>query len=662
MPMLDTEFSRRRFLQFSAAGAGVVAATPYLSQLEALAAPPVGDTQGILVTVFLGGGNDGMNTVAPVGNSRYAQLRPSLRITNGLSIGSGLALHPALTKLKTRFDVGKVAVVQGVGYQPPDLSHFESQDIWMHGWGGSGQKTTGWAGRFLDGLPNTEKESLYGVSLHGNVNLQLSGAVANPSSLPLRINDAFGIDRSDRSDARMFDAVKSFGSGTTTLGALGAEFNESQMELMNLTQRIRPAYGFSEQPSYIEQQLVLAAHLINANLGIRVIDTVLDGFDTHSDQAGWHATLMGRLDNAIDKFFKTLSTRWKGQVCLMTWSEFGRRPEENGDAGTDHGAAAPLFVIGDKVRGGVHGSHPSLTNLDNHGDLRPSVDFRQVYAPIIDTWLKGDDRQILGKTYSPIPLFKSGPSAPAVNQPSTIKPGYWIAGPTGHITGKGAATKFGPLPSVTSYVIGGAPTPTRKGLWLVSLDGRVYSVGDAGKFGHMGGKHLNKPIVAMSANAATGKGYWLCASDGGIFTFGDARYYGSTGNIRLNKPIVAFCSTPSGKGYWFCASDGGIFTYGNARFYGSTGAKRISSPIVSMACTPSGKGYWFCAANGTVYPFGDAKYHGGKPNLGAPIISIQATDSGKGYWLLARNGRVASFGDATVLGSIADTSTVLVAQ
>jgi uncharacterized protein (DUF1501 family) len=605
-------------LQFSAAGAGVVAATPYLSQLQAFAAPPVGDTQGILVTVFLGGGNDGMNTVAPVGMSRYAQLRPNLRITNGLSIGNGLALHPSLPKLKSRFDSGKVAIVQGVGYKPPDLSHFESQDIWMHGWGGSSPKMTGWAGRFLDGLPNTGTESLYGVSLHGNVNLHLVGDHAHPSSLPLRINDAFGIDRSDRSDARMFDAVKSFGVGSSGLGDLGDDYDTSAMELMKLTQRIRPAYGFADQPTYIEQQLVLAAHLINANLGIRVIDTVLDGFDTHSDQADWHATLMSRLDNAIDKFFKTLSTRWKGQVCLMTWSEFGRRPEENGDAGTDHGAAAAMYVIGDKVRGGVHGAHPSLTELDGNSDLIQSTDFRRIYAPNIDTWLKGDDNEILGKTYSPISLFTSGPSAPLPGTPSNLAPGYWIAGPTGHVQGLGAATKFGPLASVSAYVIAGAGTPTRKGLWLASLDGNVYPMGDARQYGNLRGKHLNKPIVAMAANNATGKGYWLCASDGGIFTYGDAGYHGSTGAMTL------------------------------------------PSPIVSMAASPSGKGYWLCAANGAVWAFGDAKYYGNKPSLGAPICSIQASDSGKGYWLLARNGKVASYGDAKVLGNVADTSSILV--
>ena len=140
---------------------------------------------------------------------------------------------------------------------------------------------------------------------------------------------------------------------------------------MQLTQRIRPAYGFADQDTDIAQQLVLAAHLINANLGIRVIDTELDGFDTHSDQLDWHATLLGRLDTAIDAFFAALAPRWRAQVTLMTFSEFGRRPEENGDGGTDHGTAAPLFVIGDHVKGGLHGAQPSLTAPRRQRQPRP---------------------------------------------------------------------------------------------------------------------------------------------------------------------------------------------------------------------------------------------------------------------------------------------------
>ncbi len=431
-------FSRRRFMQYGAVGTGVVAVSPYLTKLRAFAAPPVADNEGILVTINLAGGNDGLNMVIPYADPQYAHLRSSLRVTNSLPIGGGLGLHPAMPKLKARFDQGKVAVVRGVGYQPPDLSHFSSGDIWMHGWGGSGAVTSGWAGRFLDRLPNAAHESLYGVSLHGNVSEHLQGDVAHPSSLPLNIGGAFGINRTDPSDARMFDALAGLGTGASGLDGLGDLYDQTESDLMMLTQRIRPAYGFPDQPNDLQQQLVLAAHLINANLGIRVFDTEIDGFDTHSDERDWHATLLGRIDNAVAAFFATLAPKWLPNVAMMTFSEFGRRPEENGDGGTDHGTAAPHFVIGDHVRGGLHGTQPSLTNLDRDGNFVPSVDFHQMYAPILKTWLGVDDRSVLGKSYTPLGLFKAGPGLPAaVKPPSTSSVGYWIAGPTGHIYGLG---------------------------------------------------------------------------------------------------------------------------------------------------------------------------------------------------------------------------------
>ncbi|HEV7526928.1 MAG TPA: DUF1501 domain-containing protein [Acidimicrobiia bacterium] len=654
-------FSRRRFIQYGAVGTGVVAASPYLSKLQAFAAPPVADNQGILITINLAGGNDGLNMVIPYADPRYAQLRSSLRVTNSLPIGSGLGLHPSLPKLKARFDQGKVAVVRGVGYKPPDLSHFTSGDIWMHGWGGSSSVASGWVGRALDRLPNAAHESLYGVSLHGSVSEHLQGDVGHPSSLPLNIGDAFGIDRRDRSDARMFDAVASFGTGASGLGELGDLYDQTESDLMMLTQRIRPAYGFANQPSNLQQQLVLAAHLINANLGIRVIDTEIDGFDTHSDQRDWHATLMATLDNAIAAFFTTLSARWLPHVALMTFSEFGRRPEENGDAGTDHGTAAPHFVIGDHVRGGLHGVQPSLTQLDNDGNLVPSVDFHQMYAPILKTWLGADDRAVLGKAYSPLGLFKSGPGIPAaVKPPTTSSAGYWLAGPTGHVHGVGTATKFSSIAHVALPLVAGASTHTHKGLWLAGSDGGIFSFGDATFHGSTGGMRLNKPIVAMAATP-TGKGYWLCASDGGIFAYGDAHFYGSTGNMRLNKPIVAMAATPTGKGYWLCASDGGIFAYGDAHFYGSTGAIRLNSPIVAMAATPLGRGYWLCASDGGIFSYGDAKFHGAKVATSAKVCGFAPSLSGKGYWIAAADGTVGAFGDAPVLGAVSDITSVLVA-
>jgi uncharacterized protein (DUF1501 family) len=646
--------SRRRFLKGGAVTLGAAAVAPYLARLEAFAAPPVADNQGILVTVCLDGGNDGLNTVAPVADAAYTALRPTLGIAGGHSIGGGLALHPSLAKLKTRFDQGNVAVVRGVGYQPPDLSHFSSSDIWSHGWGGAGTPATGWLGRYLDGLPNTAHESLYGVSLNGSVGPQLVGAASQASTLPLSINDAFGIDRSDPSDARMYDTLIAQGNGSSGLGPLGDLYDDTERELMLLAQRIAPAYDFPDQPSNLATQLVLAAHLINANFGIRVIDTQIGGFDTHSDQATWHATLLSRLDTAIDAFFATLAPRWRSQVTLMTFSEFGRRPEENGDAGTDHGTAAPIIVVGDHVKGGLHGAQPSLTSLDDNDNLVPAVDFRQVYATVLRTWLTADDAAILGKAYSRLPLFEAGPAAPFTGN----ELGYWLAGPKGAVRAFGQGTQFGGA-HPTSPVVAGASTPSHTGLWLATAGGGVVCFGDAKHHGSLANKRLNTPVVGMAATRS-GKGYWLVTAAGGVFPFGDAKKFGSLAGRALKSPVSAIAATRSGKGYWLVNKVGAVFAFGDAKLHGSAAGRHLAKPIVDMGGTPSGKGYWLVTSAGGVLAYGDARVHGTGVSGSAPVVSVAATPSGKGYWLAASDGRVAAYGDAPKLGSASAPTAVLV--
>jgi uncharacterized protein (DUF1501 family) len=403
---------RRRFLTLGAGAVGGVALSPYLSSLKAFAAPPVGANDGIVIMITLDGGNDGLNTFIPYTWSAYHQLRPTIAIPSNrvLPVRTGRALHPSLKMVKKYFDAGIVAIVQGVGYPNPDLSHFESMDIWQHGWGSAGSPLTGWLGRWVDSLPNAAQESLYAVAIDNSVPLHLLGAHSKASGLPLYVNDAFGMDRDDPSDRRMYAATKWFGNDPSGLGQWGDAYGDSMAQLIGLTTRIGPAYGHPA-PSYsIGQQLALCAHLINANLGIRVFDVHLGGFDTHASQPDWHATLLAQLDGAVAAFYKYLAAKWRKRVVMMTFSEFGRRPEENGDQGTDHGTASVCFVIGSNVKGGVYGTYPSLTDLDQYGNLKPAVDFRSVYGEIVSTWLRAEQRDVLGRRYGKLNLFRSGPT------------------------------------------------------------------------------------------------------------------------------------------------------------------------------------------------------------------------------------------------------------
>lgn len=418
---LPGDMSRRRFLQLAGAGAGAAAAGgtlgPLVTALHAHAAAPIGPRDGVLVLIMMDGGNDGLNTVIPYTNGRYFSLRPRIAVPAAqvLRLNATTGLHPALPKIKGLYDQGKVAIVQGVGYQPPDLSHFTSMGIWMNAWSGSPPSgaPTGWIGRYLDRLPNAANESLHGVVLGTSVPLHMVGAQARASGLPHSMSGAFGSDRSDAANARMFDAISAFGSGPTGLGPLGQMVADVERDTIQLAQRIQPAYAGTFPESRLGRQLTLCARLINANLGIRVFSTSIGGFDTHSGQggtAGDHASLLAQLDGAVDAFFANLSPAFRSRVTLMTFSEFGRRPEDNDTSGTDHGTAGPILLIGDRVRGGLHGAAPGLgTNqLDQHGNLVRTVDFRQVYAAVLDQWLKADSKQILGYQFDAPALFSAG--------------------------------------------------------------------------------------------------------------------------------------------------------------------------------------------------------------------------------------------------------------
>ena len=206
----------------------------------------------------------------------------------------------------------------------------------------------------------------------------------------------------------MFDAVSAFGSAPTQLGQWADLIGKTERNTMDLAQRIQPAYAGTFPDSDLGRKLVLCARLINANLGVRVFSTSIGGFDTHSDQPGSQADLLTDLDASVGAFFDTLSATFKSRVTLLTFSEFGRRPEDNDTSGTDHGTASVHFLMGDQVSGGMHGAYPSLTALDDNGNLVNTTDFRKVYATVLDQWLKADSVEVLGYNFGNLPLFAAG--------------------------------------------------------------------------------------------------------------------------------------------------------------------------------------------------------------------------------------------------------------
>jgi hypothetical protein len=347
----------------------------------------------------------------------------------------------------------------------------------------------------------------------------------------MSIGGAFGVDRSDPNDRRLYDALASFGSGSSGLGTWGDLVGATQSRLMTLTQEIQPAYHGTLPSGDLAAQLTLCARLINANLGIRVLNTEFGSFDTHTDQAATHADLLSDFDAGLNAFFTTLDPAWASRVVVMTFSEFGRRPEADDGGGTDHGTANVMFVVGDRVKGGLYGQQPSLarSGLDQYGNLVHLVDFRSVYASIVSTWFGADEREVLGAAYPAVDLFRAGPGAASSTGGSGSSPssgaGYWIATTTGAIASAGHAPHEASLGALARPVVGGDVTASQHGFWLVASDGGIFCFGDAGFHGAAAGA-IPAPARVLR-RSASGRGYWILAADGTVRVFGDAKNYGS---------------------------------------------------------------------------------------------------------------------------------------
>lgn len=402
-----TELSRRRFLQAAAAGAGAMALLPTWLR-EAAGAEPLGAGDGVLVLVMMGGGNDGLNTVAPIGDGAYRDKRGGLALTeaNALPVAPGFGLHPALVGLKRRFDAGKVAIVQGVGNPGGDLSHFTSMASWMQGSADGGPPVTGWLGRWLDGV--APANSLRAVSVGSSVPLHLVGARAKATALGTSSGDVFG-SGGEAHERRMFDCIGAFGTQPNGIGPMGDLAGRTGRSSMALAKTVKPLYKPDLPGGRLAGQLALCARLVNADVGARVLNVAYGSFDHHAD-AGWqHNERMKELDAGLETFFSSLDPRFAGRVTVLTFSEFGRRPERNGSNGTDHGTASVMFAAGDRVKGGLYGSQPSLTALDRAGNLVPAVDFRAVYGSVLDGWMGGGSSSVLGRGYEDLGLFRSSP-------------------------------------------------------------------------------------------------------------------------------------------------------------------------------------------------------------------------------------------------------------
>ncbi|MGB0744913.1 MAG: DUF1501 domain-containing protein [Opitutales bacterium] len=407
LPLTRREFIRRSagsglgFLAFS----GV--APNFLAQSALAQTPAPERDRSILVVIQLAGGNDGLNTVVPHTDDNYYRLRPRIGLKEDLlPIDENLAFHPSCAPLHELLDQGKLSIIQNVGYPNPNRSHFRSTEIWETGSDSSEMSHNGWLGRYFDNAcSGTPDENADPAGVH------ISDIIPQ-SYLGEKSHSVFGLKPHGRIDGGKDPADVAF---EKLLQAEHMQGNSSYLQhtMMNtlVTERrvekiISNYKAKSNYPgSKLAQSLKRVAALIHADLETRVYFVSQGGYDTHANQLYNHARLLSELSAAMNAFQTDLDAHKKDdQVLTMTFSEFGRRPSENGSSGTDHGTAAPLFVMGSKVKGGLLGTSPDL-NLGHNKDLKFSTDFRGVYSSVLDRWLEADAVKVLGEEFEPVPFI-----------------------------------------------------------------------------------------------------------------------------------------------------------------------------------------------------------------------------------------------------------------
>lgn len=391
--------SRRQFIKsVGVAGGGCLG----LGQLaphwwQQVAAAAEASTAGRkLVVIELQGGNDGLNTVIPFADDAYYRARPTIGIPKAdvVKLDDHLGLHPAMKTWQPLWDAGQLAVVENCGYPNPNRSHFESMDIW-HAGQPDVRVTSGWLGRAADSASAAE--------------LCYVGEGAASRALSRRLRSVASLERLSDLQLRK-DALAARQSSAARRKDLASLVSARQQQARELSMRLAtdaappdPAAASNARP--LVERLTLIRTLLEQQQPFRVYYTALDGFDTHAQQSNSHRNLLEQVTTGVSGFLKELNEKKLGDdVAVFLFSEFGRRVKENGSLGTDHGAAAPVFVLGNRVKGGLQGGVPNLSDLDD-GDVRHQVDFRDVYAGLLGDWLGIDPTAVLGPRETPVRLF-----------------------------------------------------------------------------------------------------------------------------------------------------------------------------------------------------------------------------------------------------------------
>ena len=417
MPTHST--TRRTFLKTSL-GAAALASIGTCPRGYAQTLERGSDKDTVLVIVELAGGNDGLNTVVPFDNDVYGRSRSSLRMTKKdvLKINDELGFHPAVEGFRRLYDEGHLSVVQGVGYPKPDGGHDAAVLDWHSGKPHETNRQTGWMGRALDA--NIQKGSAIAPAVVVGQVVQpfclnaektivpLIGATSDCTLQPAGTEKVLADQRRRLAETA---AVSRKETGNPLLEHIQQSTQAAYAASERVEEVLRKKSGGGNYPSLrLAEQFHTISQLIRADLGIRVFFTGfggggIGGFDNHACQRDNHASLLRHLSDSVAAFIDDLGRQnLLDRVLLMTFSEFGRTVGENGRKGTGHGSAAPVFLAGGRLKGGLLGDHPSLTELENGGP-KHHTDFRRVYATVLEEWLGFDGRDAVGEGVEAMEVF-----------------------------------------------------------------------------------------------------------------------------------------------------------------------------------------------------------------------------------------------------------------
>ena len=390
---------RRRFLKIAASTSlAPIASAPGFGASVAWASSAHADYRKLLVLIELKGGNDGLNTVVPYADNAYYTLRPKLALSRDsvVRLTDRAALHPALAPLLPLWESRQLAVLQGVGYPDPNLSHFRSIEIWDTASNSNQYLQDGWLTRTFSTAATPRDFAADGVII-GSQDL---GPLAGGGTRAIALNNTEQFLR----QARLASV-----EGTTRNKALG-HILKVEADIMQAASNLNADHAFTTVfPTSAFGNAIRAACQVAANTaGVAVVRVTLNGFDTHSGQLATQARLMGELSGGLVALKRALDEldKWN-DTLVLTYAEFGRRPKENLSGGTDHGTASAQFALGGRVRGGMFGEQPSLDHLTGEGNTVFAIDFRSVYATVLDQWWGAPSTDVLGERFAPVAFLKT---------------------------------------------------------------------------------------------------------------------------------------------------------------------------------------------------------------------------------------------------------------